>query len=191
MLGDTKSLKLVQSKTPSLVLHGPKDAGLIKDWHILRLEDDKFTVPTYLAAVATSYNYIYTYQFDESDKGEKQFTNRINFELKKKGSGSAVHLGYLSDGRKYIVVGMKDKEGINLIGRLEPNLIDSIAPLKFQGLHPSFEKSANERNLNLGHIARMGDSPDRMVFCCTLKHETTKDTSSQAGQLALFSLSQD
>ena len=186
LLGDTKSLKLVQSKTPSLVIHGAKDSGLIKDWHVLKLDDDKFAVATYLVVVATSYNYIYTHQFDENDKGEKHFSNKINFELKKKGSGSAVHLGYLSDGRKYIVVGLKDKEGINFIGRLEPNLIESIAPLRFQGMHPAFEKS-----LNLGHLARVGDWPDRMVFCCTLKPETTKDTSSQAGQLTLFSLSQD
>lgn len=185
MIGDTRSLKLIQSKSPSLIIHGAKDSGLIKDWFVLRLDDEKFTIPTYLV-VAASYNHLYTYQFDESDKGEKHFSNKLNFDLKKKGSGSAVHLGYLSDGRKYIVAGLKDKEGINFIGRLEPNLIESIAPLRFQGLHPAFEKS-----LNLGHIARVGERPDRMVFACTMKPETTKDTSSQAGQLTLFSLSQD
>jgi hypothetical protein len=138
MLGDTKSLKLVPSKTPSLVIQGAKDGGLIRDWHVLKLEEDKFIVPTYLAIAITSYSNIYTLQFDENDKGEKQFTNKINVELKKKGPGSAIHLGYMSDGRKYVVFGFKDKEGNNFIGRLEPNLIENVAPLKFNTLHPNF-----------------------------------------------------
>lgn len=187
LIGDSKSWKLISGKTATLVIHAAKDGGIIRDWCVMKLEERKFVVPTYLLVAITSYENVYTLQFDENDKGDKHVTNKLFVELKKKDPGSAINVGYLPDGRKYALFGFKDKRENNNIGRLESNRIENIASLKFHGSHPAYEK-----HVILGAITRVPlPGQDKLMFCCTLKTEINKDLSIQSGQLTLFSLGQD
>lgn len=124
LIGNMRNWKLIASKSPTLVIQAPKDDGVVRDWHVMKLEDRKFVVPTYLLVAFTSYETIYTLQFDENDRGEKHMNNKMFLDMKKRNTtGSAIYAGYLSDGRKFALFGSKDKKDNNNIGRMETNRI--------------------------------------------------------------------